>query len=90
MHRLEAEPLVNEAFRNMGDVCDRELARALQMLGEADERTTRIMSDMSRAILEGVASTPMNNIRRASEQGDKEMLEAASKIFDYSGSPISD
>ncbi len=90
MHRLEAEPLVNEAFRNMGDVCNRELARALQMLGEADERTTRIMSDMSRAILEGVASTPMNNIRRASEQGDKEMLEAASKIFDYSGSPISD
>lgn len=85
MHRLEAEPLVNEAFRKMGDICDRELSRALQMLGETDERTTRIVSDMSRAILENVASTPMNNIRRASEQGDKEVVDAASKIFDYSG-----
>lgn len=84
MHRLEAEPLVNEVFRRMGNVCDRELVRALQMLGDADERTTKIVSDMSRAILESLASTPMNNIRHASERGDKETVEAASKIFDYS------
>ena len=84
MHRLEAEPLVNETFRNMGRICDRELTRALQMLRDTDERTARIMTDMSRAILEGVASTPMNNIRRASEQGNKDILEAAADIFDYS------
>ena len=84
MHRLEAEPLVNETFRSMGHICDRELSRAIQMLGDTDERTKRIMTDMSKAILEGVASTPMNNIRRASEHGDKKVMEAASKIFDYS------
>lgn len=83
MHRLEAEPLVNEAFRNMEEIRARELAKALQMLGDADPRTTRVMTDMSRAVLEGIASTPMNNIRRASEQGDSDVLETAARIFDY-------
>lgn len=83
MHRLEAEPLVNEAFRNMEEIRARELAKALQMLGGADPRTTRVMTDMSRAVLEGIASTPMNNIRRASEQGDSDVLETAARIFDY-------
>jgi glutamyl-tRNA reductase len=41
------------------------------------------MDDMSRAVLEGIASTPMNNIRQASEQGDTNMLESAARIFDY-------
>ena len=83
MHRLEAEPLVNEAFRNMEEIRARELAKAIQMLGDADPRTTRIITDMSRAVLEGIASTPMNNIRRASEQGDSDVLETAARIFDY-------
>lgn len=83
MHRLEAEPLVNETFRSMEDIRSREVSKAMRMLGDADPRTTRIMNNMSRAILEGIASAPMNNIRRASEQGDTDILETAARIFDY-------
>ena len=83
MHRLEAEPLVNETFRNMEGIRARELAKAVQMAGDADPRLIRIMNDMSKAILEGIASAPMNNIRRASEQGDTGILETAARIFDY-------
>lgn len=83
MHRLEAEPLVKETFRSMEEIRARELAKALQMAGSVDPRLARIMSDMSRAILEGIASTPMNNIRQASEQGDADVLETAARIFDY-------
>lgn len=83
MRRLEAEPLVNETFRIIEEIRSRELAKAVQMIGDADPRTIRIMEDMSRAVLEGMASTPMNNIRRASEHGDTDVLEAAARIFDY-------
>lgn len=86
MHRLEAEPLVKEVFTSMDRIREKELAKALQMLGEIDPQKVRVITDMSRAILESIASVPMNNIRRASEQGEKETLETAGRIFDY-GSP---
>lgn len=83
MHRLEAEPLVKETFHNMEEIRTRELSKAIQMIGDTDPRIVRIMTDMSRAVLEGIASAPMNNIRMASEQGDSDILETAARIFDY-------
>lgn len=83
MHRLEAEPLVKGVFMNMDRIRERELAKALQMLGETDPKKVRVITDMSRAILESIASTPMNNIRQASEHGEKGVLETAGRLFDY-------
>jgi len=60
-----------------------ELQKALQMLGETDEKRIKIIDELTKAVVESIVSTPMNNLRKASEQGDPELLEIASKLFNY-------
>ena len=38
------------------------------MLNEKDEKKIKIIDELTKAVVEGIVSTPMNNIRRASEQ----------------------
>ncbi|MFQ5476669.1 MAG: glutamyl-tRNA reductase [Nitrosopumilus sp.] len=83
MKRLEAEPLVKDVFKNIENLREKELQKALQMLGEQDEEKIKIIDELTKAVVESIVSTPMNNIRKASEQGKPDVVELASKLFDY-------
>jgi glutamyl-tRNA reductase len=83
MKRLDAEPIVKDVFKNIDSLRVRELQKALQMLGETDEKRVKIIDELSKAIVESIVSTPMNNLRKASEEGNPDLLKAASKLFDY-------
>ena len=83
MKRLDAEPLVKDVFTNANLMRIKELQKALQMLGETDEKRIKIIDELTKAVVESIVSTPMNNLRRASEQGSPELLEIASKLFNY-------
>ena len=83
MKRLDAEPLVKDVFTNANSIRIKELQKALQMLGETDEKRIKIIDELTKAVVESIVSTPMNNLRRASEQGSPELLEIASKLFNY-------
>ena len=83
MKRLEAEPLVKDVFKNIENLREKELQKALQMLDEKDEKKIRIIEELTKAVVESIVSTPMNNIRKASEEGNPDIVELASKLFDY-------
>jgi glutamyl-tRNA reductase len=83
MKRLEVEPTVKEIFRDIDVRRVKELQKALLMLGEKDAEKIKIIEDLTKAVVEGIISEPMNNLRRASEHSDDELLKAASKLFDY-------
>jgi glutamyl-tRNA reductase len=83
MKRLEAEPIVTNVFKEIDQVRVKELKKALQMLGEKDEDKIRIIDQLTQAIVEDIMSIPMNNLRKASEQGDSEILKTVVKLFDY-------
>ena len=83
MKRLDVEPLVKDVFKNIELLREKELQKALQMLSEKDEKKIKIIEELTKAIVESIVSTPMNNIRKASEQGKPDIIELASKIFDY-------
>ena len=83
MKRLDAEPLVKDVFTNADLMRIKELQKALQMLGETDEKRIKIIDELTKAVVESIVSTPMNNLRKASEQGNSELLEIASKLFNY-------
>ena len=83
MKRLDAEPLVKDVFTNADSIRIKELQKALHMLGETDEKRIKIIDELTKAVVESIVSTPMNNLRRASEQGSPELLEIASKLFNY-------
>lgn len=83
MKRLDAEPIVKNVFKNIDLLREKELKKALQMLDEKDEDKVKIIEELTKAVVESIVSQPMNNLRKASEQGDPEILDAASKLFDY-------
>lgn len=83
MKRLDAEPIVKEVFKNVDSRRAKELQKALQMLGETDEDKIKIIDELTKAVVESIVSAPMNNLRKASEEGNPEILKAASKLFDY-------
>lgn len=83
MKRLEAEPLVKDVFKTIDTLREKELQKALQMLEETDENRIKIIEELTKAVVESIVSTPMNNIRRASEQGNPDIVELATKLFDY-------
>ncbi len=83
MKRLEVEPIVKNVFKEIDGARIKELKKALQMLGETDEQKIRIIDQLTQAIVEEIISTPMNNLRKASEQGDSEILRTVIKLFDY-------
>ena len=53
------------------------------MLNEKDEKKIKIIEELTKAVVESIVSTPMNNIRKASEQGNPDIIEIASKLFNY-------
>lgn len=83
MKRLDAEPIVKDVFKNIDSLRVKELQKALQMLDEKDEDKIKIIEELTKAVVESIVSQPMNNLRKASEQGNPEILDAASKLFDY-------
>jgi glutamyl-tRNA reductase len=83
MKRLDAEPLVKDVFTNADSLRIKELQKALQMLGETDEERIKIIDDLTKAVVESIVSTPMNNLRKASEQGNPDLLDIATKLFVY-------
>jgi glutamyl-tRNA reductase len=83
MKRLDAEPLVKDVFQNIDLLRQKELEKALSMLDEKDEKKIKIIEELTKAVVESIVSTPMNNIRKASEQGKPDLLQVASKLFDY-------
>ena len=83
MKRLDAEPLVTDVFKNIKNLREKELQKALQMLNEKDKKKIKIIEELTKAVVESIMSTPMNNIRKASEQGNPDVVELASKLFDY-------
>jgi len=83
MKRLDAEPIVKDVLKNIDLLRIKELQKALQMLGETDKKRVKIIEELTKAVVESIVSAPMNNLRKASEQGNPELLDAASKLFDY-------
>ena len=81
MRRADAEPIVASVFRRAEDVRARELAKAMQILGNVDEKTSQTVADLTRSLMEGIVSAPIDQIRRASEQGDDPTLRAARRLF---------
>ncbi len=83
MNRLEAEPIVKDVFKSIDALREKELQKTLSMLGETDAEKIKIIDELSKAIVESIVSAPMNNLRKASEEGNADLLNLATKLFDY-------
>lgn len=85
MKRMKAEPVVVSVFKSVDMIRERELKKALSMLSKKlgpDE--AKVIEQFSYAIVEGVLSTPMNNLRKEIESGQsEELMKIIAKLFKY-------
>jgi glutamyl-tRNA reductase len=72
-------------FKNVDTIRERELKRALAMLGKKlGPEEAKVVEQLSYAIVEGVLSTPMNNLRKEIEEGQsEELMKIVAKLFKY-------
>jgi glutamyl-tRNA reductase len=87
LKRKRAEPIVVSVFKSVDTIREREVRKALSMLREKiDPTEIRIIEQLSHAIVEGIMSVPMNNIRKELEgsSGDEDYLRGIiAKLFNY-------
>ncbi|MGE5533553.1 MAG: glutamyl-tRNA reductase [Bacillota bacterium] len=60
----------------------KELAKALMMMGELDERQTKIVSDLTNILLKQTFLPVVENLRRAAANQDQELIGVATKLFE--------
>jgi glutamyl-tRNA reductase len=83
--RMKVEPIVMAVFRNVDTIRERELKKAFTMVGKkmAPEEA-KVIEQLSYAIVEGVLSIPMNNLRKEIEEGgNEELMKIVAKLFKY-------
>ncbi len=83
--RMKAEPIVMAVFKNVDTIRERELKKAFTMIGKTMEpEEARVIEQLSYAIVEGVLSIPMNNLRKEIEEGgSEELMKTVAKLFKY-------
>jgi glutamyl-tRNA reductase len=85
MKKMKAEPVVVSVFKNVDTIRERELKKALIMIGKkVGPEEARVVEQLSYAIVEGILSTPMNNLRKEIEEGGNEdLMKIVAKLFKY-------
>ncbi len=86
LKRKEAEPMVISIFKDVDKIRQRELKKAISILGTRigpDE--CRIMEQFSYAMVEAIMSTPMNRLRQDIGTGSKneDVMRIAARLFNY-------
>ncbi len=85
MKRMKAEPVVVSVFKSVDTIRERELKKALAKLGKnLRPEEVKVIEQLSFAIVEGVLSAPMNNLRKEIETGEsEELMKIVAKLFKY-------
>jgi glutamyl-tRNA reductase len=87
LKRKGSEPVIITIFKEADTIREKELKKALSRLrNKMDEKDIKIFEQFSYALIEGILSTPMNNLRKEFSQNDKngnELINLAMKLFNY-------
>jgi glutamyl-tRNA reductase len=86
LKRKEAEPIVVSIFKDVDGIRERELKKAISMLGpKIGPEERRILEQFSYAMVEAIMSTPMNRLRKEIETESKkeDVMRIAARLFNY-------
>ena len=85
--RKRAEPIVVSIFKSVDAIRDSELKKAFSILGKRiGPEESKIVEKLSYAIVEGILSSPMNNLRKEleeCEEKDEDFMKFILKLFNY-------
>ena len=86
LKRRRIEPIIISIFKNVDEIRARELKKAFYILkNRIGPNEAKVIEHLSHAIVEGVLSAPMNNLRKEIEAVDdqEEIMKVIAKLFKY-------
>jgi glutamyl-tRNA reductase len=87
LKRRRIEPIIISIFKNVDEIRARELKKAFYILKDRiGPNEARVIEHLSHAIVEGVLSAPMNNLRKEIELAvadQEEIMKVIAKLFKY-------
>jgi len=79
---LSVRLIISSLLSQAEQVRQRELATALGMMGDINERDKKILEDLTSILLKQTFVPIVENLRTAAKKGDKELIELAVKLFE--------
>ena len=86
LKRKSSEPAIITIFKNADSIRNKEFKKALSLIGNrVSDDDVKILEQFSYALVEGILSTPMNNLRKGftSNKNENELINLALKLFNY-------
>jgi len=86
LKRKSSEPAIITIFKNADSIRNKEFKKALSLIGNrVGDDDIKILEQFSYALVEGILSTPMNNLRKefANNKNENELINLALKLFNY-------
>lgn len=86
LKRKSSEPAIITIFKNADNIREKEFKKALYHLrNKISDEDKKILEQFSYALVEGILSTPMNNLRKefSTENNENELINFALKLFNY-------
>ncbi len=86
LKRKSSEPAIITIFKNADSIRNKEFKKALSLIGNrVSNDDIKILEQFSYALVEGILSTPMNNLRKefANNKNENELINLALKLFNY-------
>jgi len=86
LKRKSSEPAIITIFKNADSIRNKEFKKALSLIGNrVSNDDIKILEQFSYALVEGILSTPMNNLRKefTSNKNENELINLALKLFNY-------
>ena len=87
LKRRRIEPIIISIFKNVDEIRARELKKAFYILkNRIGPNEAKVIEHLSHAIVEGVLSAPMNNLRKEIEEAvddQEEIMKVIAKLFKY-------
>jgi glutamyl-tRNA reductase len=74
--------IISEILSQAEQIRQKELATALSMLGNLDEKQKRVLNDLTCVLLKQTFIPIVENLRLAAKNGDKQAIESIAKLFD--------
>ena len=86
LKRKSSEPAIITIFKNADSIRNKEFKKALSLIGNrVSDDDIKILEQFSYALVEGILSTPMNNLRKefTNNRNENELINLALKLFNY-------
>ncbi len=85
MRVMEVAPVISAIYGRAEETRRRELAKAVHLLKGINDEQRKIIEDFSRELVERTLQRPIDNLRRAAEDGRDTLISAGKMLFHEAG-----